>query len=162
MRKKVFILTAVCLLLITGCGSNVTRRKNANIKIELTEKEVASTAGNSNIGAELLVRKALLKEVATNIYTPEEEKEINNAIENLEIEYFLNKVASKNVVITDEEVLALYKENSKNLKGIDAKVALPQVRQSLFFYKVKNEKINYINSLIEKYGLNEKLKLYYQ
>ena len=40
-------------------------------------------------------------------------------------------------------------------------IALPQIREQLFLQKVNNEKINYINSLIEKNQLNDKIKLYF-
>ena len=67
----------------------------------------------------------------------------------------------KKVNVSDEEVLAIYNANKDKLKDIKMEIALPQIREQLFLQKVNNEKINYINSLIEKNQLNDKIKLYF-
>ena len=169
MKTKLFFLSAVFLLVMSGCGKEVASNNETKkevsapkVEINLTQEEVNSTDGNANLGAQLLVRKAVLKEMEANKYTPEEEKELNSAIENLKLEFFLNRTASKNVTISDEEVLATYKENGEKLKNADIEVVFPQIKEKIFFYKVNNEKINYMNSLVEKYRLNDKIKEYYK
>lgn len=169
MKTKLFFLSAVFLLVMSGCGKEVASNNETKkevsapkVEINLTQEEVNSTDGNANLGAQLLVRKAVLKEMEANKYTPEEEKELNNAIENLKLEFFLNRTASKNVTVSDEEVLATYKENGEKLKNADIEVVFPQIKEKIFLYKVNNEKINYMNSLVEKYRLNDKIKEYYK
>ena len=73
----------------------------------------------------------------------------------------MNRLAVKKVNVSDEEVLAIYNANKDKLKDIKMEIALPQIREQLFLQKVNNEKINYINSLIEKNQLNDKIKLYF-
>lgn len=169
MKTKLFFLSAVFLLVMSGCGKEVASNNETKkevsapkVEINLTQEEVNSTDGNANLGAQLLVRKAVLKEMEANKYTPEEEKELNSAIENLKLEFFLNRTASKNVTVSDEEVLATYKENGEKLKNVDIEVVFPQIKEKIFLYKVNNEKINYMNSLVEKYRLNDKIKEYYK
>lgn len=169
MKTKLFFLSAVFLLVMSGCGKEVASNNETKkevsapkVEINLTQEEVNSTDGNANLGAQLLVRKAVLKEMEANKYTPEEEKELNSAIENLKLEFFLNRTASKNVTVSDEEVLATYKENGEKLKDADIEVVFPQIKEKIFLYKVNNEKINYMNSLVEKYRLNDKIKEYYK
>ena len=169
MKTKLFFLSAVFLLVMSGCGKEVASNNETKkevsapkVEINLTQEEVNSTDGNANLGAQLLVRKAVLKEMEANKYTPEEEKELNSAIENLKLEFFLNRTASKNVTVSDEEVLATYKENGEKLKNADIEVVFPQIKEKIFLYKVNNEKINYMNSLVEKYRLNDKIKEYYK
>ena len=169
MKTKLFFLSAVFLLVMSGCGKEVASNNETKkevsapkVEINLTQEEVNSTDGNANLGAQLLVRKAVLKEMEANKYTPEEEKELNSAIENLKLEFFLNRTTSKNVTVSDEEVLATYKENGEKLKDADIEVVFPQIKEKIFLYKVNNEKINYMNSLVEKYRLNDKIKEYYK
>lgn len=169
MKIKLFFLSAIFLLAMSGCGKEVASNNEIkketstpNIEINLTQDEINSTGGDANIGAQLLVRKAILKEMEINKYTPEEEKELNSAIENLKLEFFLNRTASKKVIVSDEEVLATYKENGEKLKDADIEVVFPQIKEKIFLYKVNNEKISYMNSLVEKYRLNDKIKEYYK
>lgn len=169
MKTKLFFLSAIFLLVISGCGKEVANNNEVKkevstpkIEINLTQDELNNTGGNANLGAQLLVRKAILKEMEAYKYTPEEEKELNSAIENLKLEFFLNRTASKKVTVTDEEVLATYKENGEKLKDADIEVVFPQIKEKIFLYKVNNEKIGYMNSLVEKYRLNDKIKEYYK
>lgn len=169
MKTKLFFLSAVFLLVMSGCGKEVANNNETKkevsapkVEINLTQEEINSTGGNANLGAQLLVRKAILKEMEVYKYTPEEEKELNSAIENLKLEFFLNRTASKKVTVSDEEVLATYKENGEKLKDADIEVVFPQIKEKIFLYKVNNEKINYMNSLVGKYGLNDKIKEYYK
>ena len=94
-------------------------------------------------------------------YTLEEKEALKENKENLEIEFYMNRLAVKKVNVSDEEVLAIYNANKDKLKDIKMEIALPQIREQLFLQKVNNEKINYINSLIEKNQLNDKIKLYF-
>lgn len=166
MRTKLMILSAVLLFAATGCGNDTAAKTTgtpvAKANITLTQEEIASTGENANAGAQLLVRKAVIKEMEGNKYTPEEQAELDNAIENLKVEFFLNRTASKKVVVTDEEVLATYKENGEKLKNADIEVVFPQIKQEIFMFKVNNEKVAYMNSLVEKYKLNDRIKEYYK
>ena len=169
MKIKLAILSAALLFAAAGCGNDTTAKKTTAAEkpavktdITLTQEEVTNTVGNANIGAQLLVRKAIISEMEANKYSPEEQKELDNAIENLKVEFFLNRTASKRVAVTDEEVLATYKENGEKLKNIDIEVVFPQIKQEIFLYKVNNEKVAYMNSLVEKYKLNDRIKEYYK
>lgn len=152
--KKYLLLGSIILLLITGC-SNITP------KVELTPIEITKLNGDSNKGAELLIREAILNDMTKYNYTLEEKEALKENKENLEIEFYMNRLAVKKVNVSDEEVLAIYNANKDKLKDIKMEIALPQIREQLFLQKVNNEKINYINSLIEKNQLNDKIKLYF-
>lgn len=159
--KKLIILSII-LSLFSACNQTTSQQsKNQNIKLELTQDELASIGNNSNAGASLLVRKAVEKEMVSNKYTPEEEKELEKAIENLKIEFFLNRKASKNTQVTDVEVLQVYKDNAEKLKDADIVQVLPEIKNKIFLQKVGEEKIKYMNSLVEKYDLNSILKKYF-
>lgn len=151
MKKYLFV--GILSFLILGC-TNTPKR------VELTPEEIVQVK-NNNVGAELLIKKALLKEMSEYKYTIEEKNELDSAKENIEIEFFLNNRSSKNVVVTDEEVLQIYEANKEQLKGIKPEIALPQIKEQLFLQKLNQEKVNYINSLVEKYNMNEKIKEYF-
>lgn len=150
---KKFLLLGF-ILLMAGCS-------NTPPKVELTPTEVTQLNGDTNKGAELLIRKAILNDMSKYNYTSTEKNNLQLMKENLEIEYYLNTVAAKKVNISDEEVVAIYNNNRDKLKGIKAEVALPQIREQLYLQQINNEKVNYINSLVEKYQLNSKLNSHF-
>lgn len=152
MKKYLFL--GALLLLSVGC-SNIPPR------VELTPNEISKLNGNTNVGAEILIKKAILNDMAKYTYTEEEKNALKESKENIEIEFYLNRLASKKVNITDEKVLEVYNANKEKLKEIKPEIALPQIKEQLILQQINNEKIKYINSLVEKYQLNSKLNSYF-
>lgn len=156
MKKLIFIFAL--LAIFSACNHTMTQQDNI---LELTKEELAFVGNNSNAAASLLIKKAVEKEMSTYQYTPQEQKELNRAIENIKLEFFLNRVASKNTRIDDVEVLEIYKKNADKLKDSDIVEVLPEIKEGLFLQRVGEEKVKYMNSLIEKYDLNNTLKKYF-
>lgn len=82
MKKQLMIL-AVSAFLVGGCGAKETAAPKID-KITLTEQEIKDTQKNSNAAAQLLVRKAILKEMNDVKYSEEEKKELEELKKNLE------------------------------------------------------------------------------
>ena len=72
----------------------------------------------------------------------------------------MNRLATKRAKVTDEQVINIYEANKDQLKNISPEIALPQIKEQLLLQQINLEKINYINSLIEKYNLNDIFKYY--
>lgn len=162
--KKQFIILSAFLILLGGCNQegNVAPKK---IEIKLTEEEVKEAGNNSNIGAQILVKKAILKEMSEVKYTEEEKKELESIKEKMkeeiEMEYFLNKKAMETTNVDDMEVLEVYQNNIEKLKNIDIVEVLPQLKEQMLLNKREQEKVNYMNSLVGKYDLNNILAEYF-
>lgn len=150
---KKYIVLGIVALTMVGCSNTPTR-------VELTPPEVKEIGNNQNEIAGTLIKKAILKDMAGYRYTPEESKALKEAKENLEVEFYLNRMAVKKATVTDEQVISVYEANKEQLKGMDPEVVLPQIKEQLILQQVNAEKINYINSLVGKYNLNEKFKSY--
>lgn len=150
--KKLIIISTL-LALFSACNQTLNQPNNT---LSLTKEELATIGNNSNAAASLLVKKAVEKEMSTYQYTTEEKQELDKAIENLKLEFFLNRVASKNTVVNDVEVLQIYKDNADKLKDSDIIKVLPEIKQ-----RVSEEKVKYMNSLVTKYDLNNILKKYF-
>ena len=157
MKKNLIILGAFVFLL-SGCG---TEQKPKEVKISLTEQEVKDSENNSNIAAQILVKKAVLKEMENVKYSEEEKKELEEIKENIELEYFLNKKAMETANVDDMEVLQVYQNNIDKLKDADITAVLPQLKDQMLFQRREEEKVKYMNSLVEKYKLNDELKKYF-
>lgn len=159
MKKQLFALS-ILVLLFGGCKTqeNATEK---NLKITLTQEEVKEAENNSNIGAQLLVRKAILKEMSSIKYTEEEKKELEEIKKNVEIDYFLNKKAMETTKVDDMEVLQVYQNNADKLKDTDITIILPQLKEQMILQRREEEKVKYMNTLVEKYNLNEELKKYF-
>lgn len=159
MKKQLFALS-ILVLLFGGCKTqeNATEK---NSKITLTQEEVKEAENNSNIGAQILVRKAILKEMSRVKYTEEEKKELEEIKKNVEIDYFLNKKAMETTKVDDMEVLQVYQNNADKLKNTDITIILPQLKEQMILQRREDEKVKYMNTLVEKYNLNEELKKYF-
>ena len=157
MKKNLIILGAFVFLL-SGCG---TEQKPKEVKISLTEQEVKDSENNSNAAAQILVKKAVLKEMENVKYSEEEKKELEEIKENIELEYFLNKKAMETANVDDMEVLQVYQNNIDKLKDADITAVLPQLKDQMLFQRREEEKVKYMNSLVEKYKLNDELKKYF-
>lgn len=128
--------------------------------VKLSQDEVTRVNGNEDAIAQLLIKKAILEEIAKKDYTEEEKRVIEDVKTNAEIEFYLNSIAQNNITMYDYELLELYKENIAAFKDRSVEEATAQLKQVLFNKKLGEEKAKIINSLIEKYELNDIIKTY--
>lgn len=63
--------------------------------------------------------------------------------------------------VDDMEVLQVYQNNIDKLKDADITAVLPQLKDQMLFQRREEEKVKYMNSLVEKYKLNDELKKYF-
>ena len=85
------------LLLVAGIlgGCSNTMEKNTevrNIKVELTSEEIAKIK-DKKVGANLLVQKAVKKEMLEHTYNEMELKNLENTLEQIQMEYYLNNIS---------------------------------------------------------------------
>lgn len=156
--KKALGILVFCTLLLGGCDSGNAEPKQQ--EVVLTQQEQEQVKNNPNALASLLIRKAILEDMKNEKYTPEEQKTLDDLKTNVEIDYFLNHKAAETTFVNKEEVLAIYKENKSKIKGISEAEALAQIENQLYFQRREAEKNRYLNILIKKYDLNEKINEY--
>lgn len=128
--------------------------------LTLTKEELEKYKSDKNRIGQLLVKKAILKEMEEKKYTKEEKEQLEELKLNVEIEFYLNLIAQKDIIIYDYEVLEVYKENSETLKDKNIIEIYPQLKQYIFDKKLSEEKVKLTNNLIEKYKVNDSLKKY--
>jgi hypothetical protein len=130
------------------------------VEIKLSPQELEQAKGNPNVMAQMLVTKAILSEMTNRQFTPEEIAQLEIMKKNLEIEFFLNILAQKDIKIEDHEILKVYQDNAEALKDKNMVEVFPQLRQALFNQKLGEAKVKIINGFIEQYKLNDVLKEY--
>ena len=128
--------------------------------LKLDPVEIEQANGNPNVMAQMLVSKAIMAERAKREFTNEEKAQLEIMKKNMEVEFFLNILAQKDIVIADHEILELYKNNAEALKDKNMVEVFPELRQALFNQKLGEAKVNVINGFIEQYKLNDILKEY--
>ena len=161
MKKQILMLSAFVFLFVACENKQEVKESPKASNIVFTEEEVKSSENNSDIGAQILVRKAILKEMDEEKYTPEEKKELEEIKKNVEIDYFLNKKAMETTNVDDMEVLEVYQHNIEKLKDGDITLILPKLKEQMILQRREEEKIKYMNSLVEKYNLNEELRKHF-
>ena len=63
--------------------------------------------------------------------------------------------------VDDMEVLQVYQNNMDKLKDQDIVQILPQIKDQMVLQRREEEKVKYMNSLVEKYDLNAELKKHF-
>lgn len=157
MKKICGMLAVITVgMLITGC--NETGNKTTNnipAQITLTEKEKQK---DKDEVARLLVYKALLEEVKKAEFSPEELENIQIAQNQIKINYFMERELKNNTQITDEEAADFYKRHKEEFDDKPLEEMLPILYRSLALEKYNQAQVEYYNSIIEKYKLNDILK----
>ena len=151
--KKILLVLLLGALVI-GCET----KKNSTQELKLSKTEIELIGSNQNAGAELLVKKALLKEMDGNIYSEEQKKSLEEMKSNIELEFYLSVISQQGIVVTDEEILKVYQDNKKELKDEDLVIIFPQLKQQLINQKLALAKVRTIEKIVEKYNLNDILK----
>lgn len=153
----------------SGSGSVAPVKVDPNAEITLTAEEEILANKNSNIIAQMLVKKAVLKEMAANPFNEEQKKQLTQMKEDMELDYYLSSIAQtearKAVVVTDEEVEAVFEANKEKLgDNVDPNTVKPHLKQAIYnqkFFEIANSvRINLLNQYIEKHKLNDILKKY--
>lgn len=157
MMKKTLGILALFVVLLSGCENNSGSKQPEKQTVSLTQEELLRVQNSPNEAAPLLVKKAVLKEMDTEKLTPEETKQIEEIKQNVAIDYFLNKKAAESVFIAPEEAETIYKENAKSFKNMTKEQAVAAINNQLFYQRREAEKTRYLNILVKKYNLNEKL-----
>lgn len=160
MKKKIILLSLGILVLgLVGCQTNkkdVTKNNKDIVTLTKNEKELAN--GNPNIGAQLLVRKAVLNEMKQADISDKEKFELEFIKDNIAINYYLEKMLDKNIQITEATIQQVYEENKDKFPDKSLEEVHDQIEQ-LLLEQMKNEKlIAYYNQLVDKYKLNDALK----
>lgn len=168
MRNKFIILSLGLLLSFGMIGCN-EEKKNEEKKIEdnlikneenimLTPEEKAMINGNATIGAQLLVRKAVLNEIKRAKLTDKEKLEMEFVKDDAAISYYLRKILGEKINVSEEAIKKVYEENKEKLGEKELKDVHDDLKRAIV-NTVQNERlVNYYNGLVEKYKLNDTLK----
>lgn len=158
MSIKIFkriIYIFVLGITMMGCDSAKDTPVKKEEKITLTDKEKQL---NKDEIAKILVYKALVIEADNAQYTPEEIESIKKAQENLKVNYFVERELKSKTVVTDKEVQDYYEKHKVKYDDKTLKETLPLLYQNLANEKFIKAQVDYYNSVIEKYELNDILK----
>ena len=175
MLKKILIISITAIALL-GCENNyynnVTKKdpvvgdnseKKEEIKkhdISLSEEEKNKLGQNKDLIRRALLEKALAEEISHTNFTQEDKVELDYLKKQVEIEYFLEKVANSKVTLKDSEVLKLYQDNLEKFKNYDINIVLPQLKNNILIERKNALKDQYLNELVNKYELDKKLDEY--
>lgn len=165
MNKKFMSLGVGILLLgLAGCQGNNNQPKpkaeqapqQTQVTLSKEEKELAN--GNANIGAQLLVRKAVLAEMKTAALDEKEKFEMQFVKDEAAIAYYLHKTIGEKIEVSEDAIKKVYEENKEKLGEKKLKDVHDEIKAAIV-NNVQNERlVDYYNGLVEKYKLNDALK----
>ena len=157
MNKKFVLLTAGVLLLgMTACQDNKETSANAPVTLDKQEREL--TNGDPNVAAQLLVRKAVLKEIQNAKLDEKEKFELQFVKDEAAIAYYLQRTVGNGMKVTDEQIEKVYKDNKDKLGGKELKDLRDQIRYAIVNQQQNEKLAEYYNNLVNKYKLNDALK----
>ena len=141
---------------LVGCNDTSADAQANRISLTKQEKELAN--GNPNIGAQLLVRKAVLQEIKNAKLTDKEKFELQFVKDEAAVSYYVQKTIGKDIKISDETIKDIYEKNKKQFKDMPVNDARAQI-EAVLAQQQQNQKVaEYYNGLVEKYKLNDSLK----
>lgn len=147
----IFVLGAVMI----GCDSVKNDSVKKEEKVILTAEEKQQ---NKDEIAKILVYKALAIEAENGEYTPEEIENIKKAQESVKVNYFVERKLKAKTVVTDKEIQDYYEKHKAKYDDKTLEETLPLLYQNLANEKFTKAQIDYYNTIIEKYKLNDILK----
>lgn len=150
MRKNLILITALSLAMV-ACDNP---KNNFNFTKE--EKEIIKD--DPNLAAQILVRKAVIKELSQTQFTSEEKKNLELVKEEAAINFFLQNKLGKNIQVSQEEVINFYNENKNIMNERKLEEIAENIANTILVRKQNEALANYYNSLVEKYNLNDILK----
>lgn len=150
MKKNLILITILSFIFI-ACGNP---KNNFNFTKE--EKEIVKD--DPNLAAQILVRKAVAKELAQATFTSEEKKNLELVKEEAAINFFLQNKLGKNIQVSQEEVINFYNENKSLTNGRKLEDIAESIANTILVRKQNEALANYYNTLVEKYKLNDILK----
>lgn len=157
MKKICGIVSIIAVgMLITGCNDTSSKTAN-NVPAQITLTEQEKQKDKDEV-ARILVYKALLEEVKKAEFSPEELENIQIAQNQIKINYFMERELKSSTQITDEEAADFYKRHKDQFDDKPLEEMLPILYRSLAVEKYNQAQVEYYNSIIEKYKLNDILK----
>lgn len=157
MNRKFILLTAGILLLgMTACQDKKETSVNTPVTLDKQEREL--TNGDPNVAAQLLVRKAVLKEIQNAKLDEKEKFELQFVKDEAAIAYYLQKTVGNGIKVTDEQIEKVYKDNKDKLGGKELKDLRDQIRYAIVNQQQNEKLAEYYNNLVNKYKLNDALK----
>ncbi|WP_410207970.1 hypothetical protein [Fusobacterium sp.] len=169
MNKKIMLLSVgILLFALTGCQGNSNQSKpetNSEVKqvevepgVELSKEEKELANGNPNIGAQLLVRKAVLAEIKTAALNEKEKFEMEFVKDEAAISYYLHKTLGEKIEVSEDAIKKVYEENKEKLGERKLEDVHDEIKAAIV-NNVQSERLtDYYNGLVEKYKLNDSLK----
>lgn len=165
MNKKIMSLGVGILLLgLAGCQGNNNQPKPKaeqapqQTQITLSKEEKDLAKGDANIGAQLLVRKAVLADMKTAALDEKEKFEMQYVRDEAAIAYFISKIAGEKIDIPEEEIKKVYELNKEQLGEKKLKDVHDDIKAALINNVQSTRVVNYYKELVEKYKLNDALK----
>lgn len=133
---------------------------NMEDTVTLKKEDIVFSKGDPNLIKSMLLFELLTIKANKTDFFSKNEKEIDILKKEVRIKYFVQITCSKNIEITTEMVSKFYVDHTKEFEGVDMQVAYDNIASYLFQTQMDKNTNKYINSIIEKYNLNEEVKKY--
>lgn len=154
MLKKFFVLSFLSLILIS-CGGNSV--DSSPLKLNKRDKELAN--GNSDVAAEILIKKAILKEAKKEKLTDEEQYNLDLAKQEVEVSFYLQKKFDKEsgqaFVVNEEEAKKYYDEHKSEIGNVSFETIKEAIENEIIIQRQAEISYKYYDSLAKKYKIND-------
>ncbi|WP_067141869.1 hypothetical protein [Oceanivirga salmonicida] len=126
--------------------------------ISLSKNDVLHTEGDPNLLKTVLINTLLENKLANTDFYDENKSDIELISQEIRMNYYVRVINSKNIEITNEEISKFYVDNSTEFENMDLQTAYNQIYNHLFNNIVTENTNQYVESIIEKYDINERVE----
>lgn len=133
---------------------------NMDDSVTLSKEDILFTKGDPNLIKAIMLFELLKKEAKKTNFFEENKEEIDDLYKNVRIRFFVEKICSENIKVTQEEVSKFYVDNTKTFENITLEQASSQIYNHLFQEKFAKNVEEYTESIAKKYYIDEEVKKY--
>lgn len=128
--------------------------------VEMTQEDIKYTKGNPEMIKVILLINLVTKHAGATDFYEVEKDNILDIKKNIRLNYYLNKISSENIEVTEEEINAVFENQKADVANLSVVEANNRIGQAIFEQKIAMAKNKYISGIIEKYNLEKELEKY--
>ncbi len=126
--------------------------------VSLSKQDILYTKGDPNLIKTIVFNTLLEKEAIKEDFFNKNKEEIDLLKQEIRMNYYIRVLNSKGVEITNEQISKFYIDNTKDFENMELQTAYNQIYNHLFDNEVVTNTNKYIDKMIEKYNINEKVE----
>lgn len=134
---------------------------NMEETITFNKKDIINTKGNPDFLKDMVLIALLKKEAEKNGFFKSHTSEIDIMKKEIRINFYLQKICSANITVSQEQVSKYYVDHTKEFSNTDINNAYQMIAQAMYQKEFDLNVSKFCNEIAEKYKIDEIVASYF-